>query len=112
MKYFCKYVNTISDHAAFTLQDEKNEVKLYGSGRYISSSKAVWRILTFPIHERYPTVIHLSVHLENGQPVYFTSKNLVDKLNKPPQTTLLASFELYKIDEFAKTLLYCEIPSY
>ncbi|GBM15173.1 hypothetical protein AVEN_274894-1 [Araneus ventricosus] len=30
-----------------------------------------YRFNDFPIHERHPTVIHLSVHLENGQRVYF-----------------------------------------
>ncbi|GFR11183.1 ATP-dependent DNA helicase [Trichonephila clavata] len=50
----------------------RNEVNQYEMGRYISSNEAVWRILNFPIHKRHPTVIHLSVHLENGQRVYFT----------------------------------------
>jgi hypothetical protein len=42
----------------------------YQLGRYISSNKAVWRILGFPIHERHPTVVHLRVHLENGQSLF------------------------------------------
>lgn len=112
IKYICKYVNKGSDQAAFALENERDEVKLYESGRYISSSEAVWRILAFPIHERYPTVFHLAVHLENGQRVYFTSNNLAEKLSNPPQTTLLAFFELCKTDDFAKTLLYSEVPSY
>jgi len=112
IKYICKYVNKGSDQAAFALENERDEVKLYESGRYISSSEAVWRILAFPIHERYPTVFHLAVHLENGQRVYFTSNNLAEKLSTPPQTTLLAFFELCKTDDFAKTLLYSEVPSY
>ena len=29
-----------------------NEVVQYQAGRYISSNEAVWRILSFPIHER------------------------------------------------------------
>ncbi|GFT32622.1 ATP-dependent DNA helicase [Trichonephila clavipes] len=37
----------------------RNEVYQYEMGRYISSNVAVWRILNFLIHERYPTVIHL-----------------------------------------------------
>lgn len=112
IKYICKYVNKGSDQAAFALENERDEVKLYESGRYISSSEAVWRILAFPIHERYPTVFHLAVHLENGQRVYFTSSNLAEKLRNPPRTTLLAFFELCKKDDFAKTLLYSEVPSY
>ncbi|XP_077264817.1 uncharacterized protein LOC143898893 [Temnothorax americanus] len=112
IKYICKYVNKGSDQAVFALESEKDEVKMYESGRYISSSEAVWRILAFPIHERYPSVFHLNVHLENGQRVYFNSTNLIERMNNPPQTTLLAFFELCKTDEFAKTLLYYEVPSY
>ena len=63
IKYICKYVNKGSDQAAFTAED-LDEVTSYGTGRYISSSEAVWRILCFPIHERFPPVMHLSVHLK------------------------------------------------
>lgn len=112
IKYICKYVNKGSDQAAFTLENEKDEVKIYESGRYISSSEAVWRILSFPIHERFPPVVHLAVHLENGQRIYFTSNNLSEKINNPPQTTLLGFFEICKTDNFAKTLQYSEVPSY
>lgn len=112
IKYICKYVNKGSDQAAFAMENKKDEVMMYESGRYISSAEAVWRILAFQIHERYPTVFHLAVHLENGQRVYFTSDNLAEKITNPPQTTLLAFFELCKTDNFAKTLLYSEVPSY
>ncbi|GFX96455.1 ATP-dependent DNA helicase [Trichonephila clavipes] len=56
-----------------------DEINQYQLGRYISSNEAVWRILSFPIHERHPTVIHLAVHLENGQRVYFTADNVLPK---------------------------------
>jgi len=112
IKYICKYVNKGSDQAAFTIENQKDEITMYESGRYISSAEAVWRILSFSIHERYPTVFHLAVHLENGQRVYFTPNNLAEKLNNPTKTTLLAFFELCKTDVFAKTLLYSEVPSY
>lgn len=51
-----------------------DDISQYQMGRYISSNKAVWRILSFPIHERDPIVVRLAVHLENGQRVYFTGK--------------------------------------
>ncbi|XP_037822309.1 uncharacterized protein LOC119610956 [Lucilia sericata] len=112
IKYICKYVNKGGDQAAFALENDKDEIKMYESGRYISSSEAVWRIFAFPIHERYPPVYHLAVHLKNGQRVYFNSSNILQQVENPPQTTLLSFFELCKVDEFAKTLLYTEIPSY
>ncbi|XP_008482471.2 uncharacterized protein LOC103519163 [Diaphorina citri] len=112
IKYICKYVNKGSDQAVFGLENDFDEVSRYEAGRYISSSEAVWKILGFPIHERFPPVMHLSVHLENGQRVYFTAHNISDKLQNPPKTTLLAFFDLCKADTFARGLLYSEVPSY
>jgi hypothetical protein len=89
-----------------------DEVERYQLDRYTSSNEAVWRILDFPIHDRYPTVVHLAVHLENGQRVYFTEKNLLEKVNEPPRTTLTAFFLLCQKDNFARTLLYCDVPKY
>ena len=112
IKYICKYVNKGSDQAAFRLENEFDEVSRYEAGRYISSSEAAWRILCIPIHERYPPVMHLAVHLENGQRIYFNSENVMEKLTNPPKTTLIGFFELCRSDNFATTLLYSEVPAY
>ena len=115
IKYICKYVNKGSDQAVFQLQKNVpavDEVQAFQMGRYISSNEAVWRILGLPIHERYPTVVHLSVHLENGQRVYFNPQNFQQQLNAPPTTTLTAFFALCQTDPFAKTLLYGDVPQY
>jgi hypothetical protein len=115
IKYICKYVNKGSDMAVFGLttpENDRNEVLQYEMGRYISSNEAVWRILNFPIHERFPTVTHLSVHLENGQRVYFTSSNVMEHAQFPQETTLTAFFKLCVEDDFAQTLLYHEVPKY
>ncbi|GBM10860.1 hypothetical protein AVEN_42119-1 [Araneus ventricosus] len=74
IKYICKYIHKGRDMAVFGLKkaNEHDEVSNYQLGRYISSNEAVWRVLSFPIHERYPTVVHLTVHLEKRQRVYFT----------------------------------------
>ena len=115
IKYICKYVNKGSDQAVFGLERDGSavdEIKHYQLGRYISSNEAVWRILDFPIHERYPTVVHLAVHLENGQRVYFTEDNVHERTNEPPRTTLTAFFLLCQKDDFAKMLLYCDVPKY
>ena len=63
----------------FGLQSEISdidEIVKYQAGRYISSNEAVWRILSFPIHEPSPAVVHLAVHLQNGQHVYFLESNV------------------------------------
>ncbi|CAG4984962.1 unnamed protein product [Colias eurytheme] len=113
IKYICKYVNKGSDQATFALQSsDKDEVTKYQSGRYISTSEAVWRILAFSIHDRHPTVMHLDVHLENGQRIYFDPDNVADRLENPRQTTLLAFFRLCEVDQFARSLTYDQVPSY
>ncbi|CAH2108543.1 unnamed protein product [Euphydryas editha] len=82
IKYICNYLNKGSDQASFSVQD-LDEVTNYQAGRYISSSEAVWRIFRFPIHDRFPSVMHLAVHLENGQRIYFTEQDVVDKVINP-----------------------------
>lgn len=47
-----KYINEGSDQAASAIEKENDEVLIYQTARYTSSSEAVSRILAFPIHER------------------------------------------------------------
>ncbi|XP_043467393.1 ATP-dependent DNA helicase pif1-like [Leptopilina heterotoma] len=112
IKYVCKYVNKGSDQASFHVANGNDEISMYQTGRYISTSEAFWRIFEFQIHERYPPVIQLDVHLENGQRVYFRPENVQDRVENPSNTTLMAFFKLCQSDNFAKLLLYCEVPSY
>lgn len=114
IKYICKYVNKGSDMAVFGVVNENtnDEITQYQMGRYISSNEAIWRILSFPIHDRYPTVVHLAVHLENGQRVYFTAETAQQRASQPPSTTLIAFFTLCQSDTFAKTLFYSEVPQF
>ena len=72
IKYVCKYCNKGPDRAIFEVtpennNDDRDEIKMYQTGRYISSNEAYWRIFGCPIHDHKPTVMQLQVHLENGQ---------------------------------------------
>ena len=114
IKYVLKYVHKGCDQAMFTLRSSQvDEISDYQNARYVSSNEAVWRILEFPIHERDPPVQQLAVHLENGQRVYFTEDTALDRASgDPPKTTLTEFFTLCRVDGFAKTLLYVDIPKY
>ncbi|UYV63786.1 hypothetical protein LAZ67_2005619, partial [Cordylochernes scorpioides] len=63
-------------------------------------------------NRRHPMIQHLSVHLENGQRVYFTSANAALQAHRSPKTTLTEYFALCQRDNFEKTLLYVEVPVY
>ena len=114
IKYICKYINKGGDMAILQREsvNQNDEIAMYQLGRYISSNEAFWRIFSFPIHDRYPTVVHLAVHLENGQRVYFNPDNAAAVVENPPNTTLTAFFELCRSDEFARTLLYADVPRF
>ncbi|UYV75392.1 hypothetical protein LAZ67_13000113 [Cordylochernes scorpioides] len=118
IKYICKYINKGSDQAIINLRregrgpDPQNEVRMYQCARYISSNEAVWRLLSFPLHQRHPAVIHLAVHLENGERIYFNQNTLAHRMRDPPRTTLTAFFSLCQTDSFARTLLYPNVPQY
>ncbi|KAK4326713.1 hypothetical protein Pmani_002732 [Petrolisthes manimaculis] len=83
--------------------------------RYISSNEAAWKLFKFSLHERYLTVVHLAVHLENGQLVIFNPNNpqqLQQQVSTPRPTTLTAFFYLCSHDQFASSLLYHEVPQF
>ena len=55
----------------------------------------------------------LAVHLENGQRVYFTEDTARDYASRdPPKTTLTEFFNLCRVDDFARTLYYIDVPRY
>ncbi|XP_064619467.1 uncharacterized protein LOC135482915 [Lineus longissimus] len=114
IKYVLKYVNKGSDQAIFSIQNnDRDEIKKYQDARYVSSMEAAHRILGYPMHEHFPPVMQLAIHLENGQRVYFDANNaLQHALSAPPKTTLTEFFVLCKTDPFAATLLYVETPQY
>ena len=114
IKYLCKYINKGTDQIIFSLneQDKNNEVKRYQIGRYINANEAAWRIFGFKIHSHFPAVIKLQIHLEDEQYITFKDDDDIDNLMESKNSQLMKYFEICKIDSFAKTLLYQEIPYY
>ena len=118
IKYICKYINKGSVKAIIAVQNvnDNDEATRYQMGRYISSNEAIWRIFTFPIHERNPADVHLAVHLENGQHVYFTEQTALQQALTAPKTTLTEFFSLCNrqdvVGQFAKKLMYTDVPKF
>ena len=61
-------------------------------------------------------VVHLAVHLENGQRVYFTEQTALQQALTAPKTTLTEFFSLCNrqdvVGQFAKTLMYTDVPKF
>ena len=66
-----------------------DEISNFINARYVSSSEALWRIFGFKLHQEYPFVQRLAVHLPNAQLVTFDeTKEINEILNKNIDTTL------------------------
>ena len=64
-------------------------------------------------HTRASTSYYtFSVHLLNGQPVYFTENNINNVVKSPQDTTLRPFFNLCSEDNFARTLTCDKVPAY
>lgn len=82
--------------------NENNEITCYQTNRYIGSKEIIWQILT-------------NIHLENGQSVYFNEWKTMERALITPKTTLTEFFNYvssFIYGQFAKTLLYSEVPLY
>ena len=113
IKYLHEYIYKGFDRGEATLRDDQvNQVVEFVEGRYICTSEGVWRLLAFDLHEQFPAVLRLPVHLENQQHVrWHDQQHLTDILGDgPPDTPLTAWLKSNaKPDHaFGKHLLYTD----
>jgi hypothetical protein len=119
VKYLFKYINkgydritaavvrTESDGSSFGT--DVDEIKQYLDCRYVSPSEACWRIFSYPIHGRSPSVERLYFHLEGENPVYYTDYDFIDNVLEKPtvkESMFTAWMESNKKYEDAKSLTY------
>ena len=64
IKYIYKYVYKGHDRTTMQFGTCQDEVQLYLDARYISACEAAWRLFSFTMHQEYPAVMWLKVHLE------------------------------------------------
>lgn len=89
-----------------------NEILEYMDGRWVGASEAAWRLLEFAMHENWPSVQRLDLHLPDEQPLTFnagtaTAESLRDA--PAPSSTLTAYFAVNYAEEDARQYLYHEI---
>jgi hypothetical protein len=97
IKYVVKYLMKGSDMAAFRLareqgRDTANEIDMYLLGRYIGPMEAANTLFSFEVHNRYPPVVRLAVHLPDDEVVYFTADTAREAVERKKMSTLTAFF--------------------
>lgn len=73
--YLYKYLFKGSDKAHFHLkqyhrehsEEERDKIREWLIGRYVSSMHAAWRILNFPMYSTWPSVDNIKLHLPNNE---------------------------------------------
>ena len=92
-----------------------DEIETYITGRLLSASEAVWRLLGLKMHKEHPAVMRLDVHLPDHQQVIFdptSDPRDIFEAAERSSSTLLEWFALNIRDVAARRLLYAEVPEF
>ncbi|CAN1135099.1 ATP-dependent DNA helicase pif1 [Linum perenne] len=115
INYLFKYITKGPDRSAvIAAAPPVDEIAQYLDCRSISSYAAVWRLLSFQIHERDPNVVRLCIHLPNEQPISFDAAQPVHSIVGRPSCTntmLTQWFLLNQRYPSARNLTYDRIPN-
>jgi hypothetical protein len=96
-KYIYNYMYKGPDRATAELGQGPNmldEVREYRDSRYVSAPEACWRIFGFKMHDRWPAVVRLQIHLPGQQSIQFhDDESLADVAERAEmQNTMLLAF--------------------
>ncbi|XP_023731646.2 uncharacterized protein LOC111879418 [Lactuca sativa] len=123
IKYLFKYINKGPDRATVAVvptnnecenNDAVDEIAEYYDCRYLSACEASWRIFTYDVHCRYPSIVRLPFHLPNQQQiVYGEDDDIDDVLDKPSvaASKFTSWMKCNSIDSEARKLIYAEFPT-
>lgn len=107
----CRYCFKPPDH----VNVELNEIAAFLSGRLLSAAEATFRILGLRLHQEWPGVERLELHLPAENIVVFNPMDdEADVREQLPRSTtkLLEWFALNAADPTARTLRYVDIPEH
>jgi hypothetical protein len=127
IKYLFKYVTKGPDFAKVGFKrkrsamgtdnlnnnEEINEIEDFLECRYLCDKEALWRLYSFDIHSKIPSVERLVVHLPNMNCVLFRKKaRLSDVVDNEflQRTTLTQWFKTNQQCPEARNLTYCSFP--
>ncbi len=124
VKYLFKYVYKGHDRATIEISRQRDkitegnvvavdEIKKYLNCRYVSASKAAWRIFKFDMHEWFPTIERLQYHLPNQQMVLFDDDDDVQEVATRSAISRMMFIEWFKTNQeskVARSLIFDQFP--
>ena len=113
IKYIHKYIYKGSDRTTLKIDNPNDEIECHLQARYIGPYEAMWRIMSYPTHEEFPTVYQLAVHLPDEQTVYFDEDIAPEELSEMlenMQSTLTGYLKYNQDNEGSRSILYSDFP--
>ncbi|MCP3663271.1 MAG: hypothetical protein GY696_12385 [Gammaproteobacteria bacterium] len=107
-KYLFKYIHKGPDRSMVDV--DYDEVKNFQNMRSIGASEACWKILGFPVTDRYPAVKELRIHMEGNDYVVFSEQEAETIANQGPRTTELTAFFAYNAANPGTQTKYIDFP--
>ncbi len=95
-------------------RQNRDEIKAYLEGRYVSASETSWRLFSFRMHDGTPSVTRLAVHKPRMHTVvYNDNANIFEIVNSEQnQKTTLTEYFQANIDyPLAREVTYMDFPS-
>ena len=119
IKYVHKYIYKGNDLATIEMSrseavNENDEVARHLNTRYVGPSEALWRLFEFPVHEEFPPVQKLAVHLSGEEPFFFPEDWTVTQIQEKQEvfrTTLSAFFEYNERNTDGRNRKYQDFPA-
>lgn len=107
-------VSTGTSSTATRGRVEWDEIQSYMDSRYLCAIESMWRIFKFPMTYRSHAVIRLPCEMRDQHYLHFKPGREREALEKAygRSTKLTAWFNLNKVDDFARSLNYRQIPEY
>ncbi|CAN1310137.1 ATP-dependent DNA helicase PIF1 [Linum perenne] len=115
IKYLFKYITKGPDRQTVVANTHPvDEIAQYLDCRSISSYEAIWRLFEYPIHERKPNVVRLSIHMPLSQSITYQGSQTIRSIVGRPgitNTMLTQWFVLNQRDPSARKYTYDKIPN-
>ena len=119
VKYLYKYVYKGMDKISYKVMNTQvesgiiqDEISDFQTARYLSSSEAIWRLYSFPLHEEKPSVYRLPVHLPHEQYVSFCEQDDLQEVLRSTKKTKLAEFFTIMNKEDIPSMRYQDMPKF
>lgn len=114
IKYVLKYTNKGTDRAVFTLENDRHdEISEYHNNKYLGCNEAAAILFGLKTGAINPHIVALKLHLPNEQQIIYDPNTVsTTTISEGKKTMLEAFFALCRLDQYARTLKFHEVPEY